>query len=173
MSEFCNDTTNLCVVGIDNIILNVASGSENVEPGDTVTVTLEVANLSEAINGLQVLLHYDDTILTLIDIVPTDLGLVLPDESGPAGPARVGFQELGQTEVQDLHVALGGHHDVVRLQVPVNDTLLMRRAHRLQQGHCDLEDLADAHSPGASVDVDGRWPWTACVRHVGSQEQAA
>ena len=68
------------VTAIDDLALNVAPGSEFVEPGDTVTVTLDVANLSTPINGVQALIQYDSAFMALADIVPTDLGLNAPDE---------------------------------------------------------------------------------------------
>jgi len=63
---------------VDDLILNVAPGSETVAPGDTLVVTLDVANLTAAINGVQALMWYDVSILSLVDIVPTDLGLTPP-----------------------------------------------------------------------------------------------
>ena len=80
-------------LAVDDLSLNVAAGSENVQPGDTVTVTLDVANLSEAINGVQVRLNYDTLIMTLIDVVPTDLvagGYI-------TAPAE-GWVEISQTD---------------------------------------------------------------------------
>lgn len=65
---------------VDDLSLNVVAGSETVMPGETVIVTLDVADLSVAINGVQALIHYDDTVLTLVDIVPVDLGLLPPAE---------------------------------------------------------------------------------------------
>jgi len=73
----------------NDLSLNVASGSECVEATDTVTVTLNVANLSAAINGVQVRLHYDNTLMTLVDIVPEDLMFPPPDE---------GWVEISQTD---------------------------------------------------------------------------
>jgi len=64
---------------VDDLTLAVAPGSQTVLPGGTVTVRLDVANLSQAINGVQVLLRYDPARLTLLDIVPTDLGLAPPN----------------------------------------------------------------------------------------------
>ncbi len=64
---------------MDDLVLNVAAGSESVTPGDTVTLTLDVANLSAPINGVQALVHYDDTVLALTSIVPTALPLTPPD----------------------------------------------------------------------------------------------
>jgi hypothetical protein len=55
---------------VDDLSLNVAAGSETVAPGDTVTVTLDVANLSAAINGVQIRIQYNTTLMTLIDVVP-------------------------------------------------------------------------------------------------------
>jgi hypothetical protein len=49
-------------------------------PGDTLEVTLEVGNLSAAINGVQALMQYDVTILSLVDITPTNLGPIPPAE---------------------------------------------------------------------------------------------
>jgi len=51
-----------------------------VDVGDTVQVTLEVENLSAAINGVQALFHYDTAVLTLVSIVPTDLNLTPPND---------------------------------------------------------------------------------------------
>ena len=54
-------------------------------PGDTATVRVSVSNLSAAINGVQVLLNYDTSILTLTNITPTDLGLTEPAEGWVTG----------------------------------------------------------------------------------------
>ncbi len=62
-----------------DMILNISPGSEKVTQGDTVTATLEVANLAGAINGAQALFSYDNTLLQLESIEPTDLGLTLPE----------------------------------------------------------------------------------------------
>ncbi len=77
------------VLAIDDLSLNVDAGSVCVSTGQTVTVTLDVANLSAAVNGVQVLLQYDNTLMTLIDIVPTDLGLA---------PPAAGWAEISQTD---------------------------------------------------------------------------
>ena len=65
-------------LAVDDLSLSVTAGSESVMPGDTVMVTLDAADLSANINGVQALLHYDDTMLTLVDVVETDLGLIPP-----------------------------------------------------------------------------------------------
>ena len=51
--------------------LTVATGSECAAPDDQVTVTLDVANLTCAINGVQALIHYNTTYLSLVSITPT------------------------------------------------------------------------------------------------------
>ncbi|MCK4658363.1 MAG: thrombospondin type 3 repeat-containing protein [Phycisphaerae bacterium] len=49
-----------------------------------VTVTLEVANLDYAINGVQALIHYDPAYLALISITPApDWVLITPDGANP------------------------------------------------------------------------------------------
>lgn len=58
------------VLAVDDLSLNVAPGSETVFPGNTVTVTLDVANLSAAINGVQILIQYDPALMTLNGIEP-------------------------------------------------------------------------------------------------------
>ena len=67
-------------LALDDLSLNVVPGSEFARPGDTVLVTLDVANLTAAINGAQVLIRYDDTLLTLIDVISTDLGFTPPNQ---------------------------------------------------------------------------------------------
>ncbi|MFQ5461499.1 MAG: cohesin domain-containing protein [Phycisphaerae bacterium] len=54
----------------DDLALNVVAGSESVAIGGTVTVTLDVATLSTAINGVQSFMHFDNTILQLDSIIP-------------------------------------------------------------------------------------------------------
>ena len=76
------------VIAVDDLRLSVAAGSETVAPGDTVTVTLDVANLSSSINGVQLLLNYDNALLTLVDIVP-DTVVSLPAE---------GWVEVSETD---------------------------------------------------------------------------
>ena len=76
-------------LAVDDLTLSVDAGSVCVSSGDTVTVTLDVANLSAAVNGVQVRLNYDTTLMTLVDIVPTDLGL---------SPPAAGWVEISQTD---------------------------------------------------------------------------
>ena len=75
--------------GVNDLSLNVDPATECVSTSDTITMTLDVRNLSCAINGVQVLLQYDPAVMTLVDIVPTDLGLTLPDE---------GWVEVSETD---------------------------------------------------------------------------
>lgn len=62
-------------LALNDLSLNVTPASVNVMPGDTVTVTLDMANLSASINGVQTRLQYDPSILSLLSIVPTNLGV--------------------------------------------------------------------------------------------------
>jgi len=57
-------------LAVNDLSLNVAPGSETVFPGSTVTVTLDVANLSEAINGVQIRVQYNTALMTLVNVVP-------------------------------------------------------------------------------------------------------
>ena len=59
-------------LGVDtgDISLNIIAGSECVDPSDVVVVSLNISNLSAAINGAQALIHYDTTVLTLDSIAP-------------------------------------------------------------------------------------------------------
>jgi len=59
-------------LAVNDLRLNVASGSTSVAPGDTVTVTLDVSNLlGSQINGVQVFLNYDTAVMTLTSIAPS------------------------------------------------------------------------------------------------------
>jgi hypothetical protein len=42
------------------------------------------------------------------------------------GRLPVGFEQLGDTEVEQLHVAIGTHQHVWRLEIAVNDAVGMR-----------------------------------------------
>ncbi len=86
---------------VDDLRLIVAPGSSLVQPGDTVTVTLQAASLSQAINGVQALLRYDPAVLSLVEIAPTDLGFVLPAQ--------------GWVEAQQLDVAGDVDYSVLAL----------------------------------------------------------
>ena len=60
---------------------------------------------------------------------------------GPVGPTLLSgrVQELRQSEVEDLGMAVAGHHDVVGLDVSVHDPRLVRPAQRLGHLDADLE----------------------------------
>ncbi|MCK4660632.1 MAG: hypothetical protein KAV82_14010 [Phycisphaerae bacterium] len=77
--------------GYNSLQLNVAAGSECVTSTDTVTVTLDVVNLVNPIDGVQALIHYDATYLSLDSItaesgwsliVPTNPNDPDPDDDG-------------------------------------------------------------------------------------------
>ena len=59
----------------------------------------------------------------------------------PSGPARIAHGGFGEAEVQDLHDAVRRDLDVRRLQVPMNDVLLVRR----------IECVGDLPGDGESV----------------------
>ncbi len=67
------------------LFFTVADGSECVTTADPITVTLDVANLSTAINGVQALVHYDTARLTLVGITPAT-GWVLISPPNPNSP---------------------------------------------------------------------------------------
>lgn len=88
---------------VDDLSVAVAPGSEFVTVGDTVTFTLDVANLSAPINGVQVLLQYDNTLMTFSGVTPsTGVG--------------VGWSNVGMTDnngtITYAAVMLGGATDV-------------------------------------------------------------
>lgn len=99
------------VSAIDDLSLTVSGGAGQVAPGDTVTVTLDVANLSAAINGVQALIRYDDTLLTLVNVIPTDLGLASPN---------AGWVEVFRSETAgDLTYAVAINGDAASLDQTV------------------------------------------------------
>src|SRR5262245_58266978 len=56
---------------------------------------------------------------------------VIASSVAPRGFNLLGRQDLGESPVHDLHFAEGTHHDVDRLQVPVNDSVRVRVPNRL------------------------------------------
>ena len=54
----------------DDLILNVPGAPQVVPVGQQVNIDLQVANLSTAINGVQALMHYETSELTLVSITP-------------------------------------------------------------------------------------------------------
>ncbi|MCK4658281.1 MAG: hypothetical protein KAV82_02060, partial [Phycisphaerae bacterium] len=69
-ADICNEDTDECEhVWNADLTLNVATGSECVDTDDTITVTLDVACLPEGVNGVQALIHYDTSLMTLVDII--------------------------------------------------------------------------------------------------------
>ena len=57
------------------LVLDVPGAPVVVQMGEEVDVMLKVANLTTAINGVQALIHYDDSVLSLVGIIPAHLGL--------------------------------------------------------------------------------------------------
>jgi hypothetical protein len=52
------------------------------------------------------------------------------------------LQQLGQSEVEDLGPPFLVEHDVAGLQIAVQHAMLVRIAHRADQGNRDVQDLA-------------------------------
>jgi hypothetical protein len=63
--------------------------------------------------------------------------------------------QLGQAEVQDFDEACGGHHDVGRFEVTMDDPRPMRSRQRVGNLHRVLQRLVDVQ-PVASDEVDQR-----------------
>jgi hypothetical protein len=72
---------------------------------------------------------------------------------GSAAASRLVQGELGQTEVQDLHPTVLRDHHVRRLQVAVDDPLLVRRGQRVGQRDADVEYLPQRQSAGGEDTV--------------------
>lgn len=75
-----------------------------------------------------------------------------PDESAPAG-RRSAVRRFGvlttrrQTEIQDLDTAVPGREEVLRLQVSVNDSLLVRRRETFRDPAGPIDRRAERHGP--------------------------
>jgi hypothetical protein len=57
--------------------------------------------------------------------------------------AQAAGEQLGDAEIEQLGPAVGGHQDVRRLEIPVNDQVLVGVAHRLADLHHQLEPPLD------------------------------
>ena len=58
--------------------------------------------------------------------------------------------QLGEPEVQDLHVAVGADHHVLGLEVAMDDAGVVRGRDRLRDLDGDVERLVDANGPAAA-----------------------
>ena len=58
-------------------------------------------------------------------------------------PRRASAATRGEAEVEDLDAAVGGEEDVLRLQVAMDDALLVRRGEAARDLDGDLDRLAD------------------------------
>ena len=63
--------------------------------------------------------------------------------------ARLVVDQLGDAEVEHLHVAARGDDDVGRLQVAVDDAAGVRRVERVGELHAPLDHLLDRQRPAA------------------------
>ena len=90
-----------------------------------------------------------------------------PDRRAGARQRRAAGQ-LGDAEVEELHLAAPRQHDVRRLDVAMNDVGVVRCRHRARHLHRDVERLVDRHRPAGDPLLQ-RLPFV--VRH--RQEHAA
>jgi hypothetical protein len=67
----------------------------------------------------------------------------------------LGLQEPGETEVKDLHPALGGDHDVVGFQVAVDDAVAVGVGERLGDRDRGADPFPDRHRPAADAVPQG------------------
>ena len=82
------------------------------------------------------------------------LGTRLVDRSGQAVAVR-GGRELGQAEIEHLHLSAPGEEDVGRLDVAVEDALGMRRVEGIGHLHADVEQRAEVD--GATGEAQVEW----------------
>ncbi len=79
-------------------------------------------------------------------------GILRRQQPQPGSRQRCGVslaaEELRDAEVQQLHGALLGHQDVGRLDVPVDDQLLMGVLHRLAYREEERQPAVDAEPVG-------------------------
>lgn len=85
--------------GAGQLSLQVASGSTMARLGDVITVTLDVAGLTAPINGIQAFVHYDPSVLRLVDVVG--------NESVGTGWMAI-TEDRGSGDFLQLLVMLGG-----------------------------------------------------------------
>ena len=71
------------------------------------------------------------------------LRLHLGRQPGAVGGGGRGRFHLGQTEVEHLDPPAAAHHDVGRLQIPVDDALLVRRPERVGERGGNLDEPRD------------------------------
>lgn len=85
--------------GAGALSLHVAPGSSMARLGDVITVTLDVAGLAAPINGIQAFVHYDPSVLRLVDVVG----------NGNVGTGWMAITEdRGNGDFLQLLVMLGG-----------------------------------------------------------------
>jgi hypothetical protein len=57
------------------------------------------------------------------------------------------LREFGQAEVENLHVAIATQHDVFRLDVSMDNSVMMRCGQRAADLNCDVQRLGKAQWP--------------------------
>ena len=56
-------------------------------------------------------------------------------------------RELGHAKVENLHEAVGGDHDVLRLQIAMDDAGIVGLGQAVGDLHAEVEDTADGKRP--------------------------
>ena len=82
------------------------------------------------------------------------LSLRLADDFA-GGRAHRAVVALGEAEIEHLHSAVLGHHDVGGLEVAVDDALLVGRRQGFGHRDGELEDLLGGHADGGDQLVQG------------------
>ena len=80
------------------------------------------------------------------------------------GRERVGLDELGESKVEHFHVPVGAQHDVLGLDVAVEDVRLVSGGERARDADRDVDDLADAERLAGVEAVAQRLPFDVLGR---------
>jgi tetratricopeptide (TPR) repeat protein len=70
-------------------------------------------------------------------------------ERAHAGQRRLGVPQFCQTEIENLHAAVVGHDDVLRLEVAVDDSVLVRGGQAVGDLDSELDGLAEGYRTSA------------------------
>ncbi len=73
-----------------------------------------------------------------------------------ASVCSCGREQLGDPEIEQLHLAVGRHQDVAGLEIPVHDEILMGELDRLADRPEQTQPLGDGEATLVTVAVDRR-----------------
>src|SRR6201988_2788564 len=89
------------------------------------------------------------------------------------------FSQFCESEVEDLHVAFGPDHDVLRFDIAMNDAGFVCGGECIGNLDRDVEHVAEFHrlasdalSQGHALDVFHRDKWTAVVSFTNLMDHA-